>query len=347
MTKKIILFLFITISFYGYSQDGQNVKLHYWGNVDEFINEQTRQTFMLINQILDENPPEINETLIRKSALYSIDAILHDPRLNNNDLIYQFMDTRIKTVVKDMELPVKKGAKIYKLYNDGFVIKTASVTFAMDINRGVSKEQKPLFSDELLKQIVDKCDILFVSHSHSDHYDIKCIELFIEAQKPVIAPPDFLKDNESKYIKRYSSASFSEILELDYPISDKKTINIKILPGHQDNIINNMYVVKTPEDISFAHTGDQWNKEDTEWIPQIKNKVKTDILLVHCWSIPLENIVNGFSPRIVITGHENELMHSIDHREPYWLNYERMKNITIPKIFMTWGENYYYIDENF
>jgi hypothetical protein len=54
-------------------------------------------------------------------------------------------------------------------------------------------------------------------------------------------------------------------------------------------------------------------------------------------------MIRGMKPQLVITGHENELGHTIDHREPYWLTYERIKPADRPGILMTWGESYHYV----
>ena len=58
-------------------------------------------------------------------------------------------------------------------------------------------------------------------------------------------------------------------------------------------------------------------------------------------------------PELVITGHENEMGHAIDHREPYWLTYQRkvgsdrfggsrLIGYDVPLLVMTWGEAYHY-----
>ena len=40
--------------------------------------------------------------------------------------------------------------------------------------------------------------------------------------------------------------------------------------------------------------------------------------------------------------HENEMGHSIDHREPFWLTYQKMEKINKPSLIMGWGEWYLY-----
>ena len=45
------------------------------------------------------------------------------------------------------------------------------------------------------------------------------------------------------------------------------------------------------------------------------------------------------------TGHENELGHTVDHREPFWLTYDRIEGAEAPFLLMTWGESFYYRPE--
>ncbi len=78
----------------------------------------------------------------------------------------------------------------------------------------------------------------------------------------------------------------------------------------------------------------------------------------NCWTSDIVRVVKGFNPALVITGHENEMGHTIDHREPYWLTYQRREGsdrfggsselgYNTPLILMTWGESYHYKRENF
>ena len=56
--------------------------------------------------------------------------------------------------------------------------------------------------------------------------------------------------------------------------------------------------------------------------------------------MPMEKFVSGIQPALVITGHENEMGHTIDHREAYWLTFRRMNGIKVPYVVMAWGESY-------
>lgn len=331
--KIIILLLFLPVLTMAQQP------LHYWGKPDSFMVAQTQETFQLVNSMLEKDPPSTNLNLLRKSALLHIDWVMHDERLDYSEPVYQFIEQRIQKVAADLENPVNEGIKVYKLYNHGFVLKTKSVTIAFDLIAGGSNNHKPFIPMELMDKIVEKCDILFISHEHGDHADLNVANLFFNKQKTVVAPTG-LWEGQSKYLKNLRSEN---ILKQDLTVRDHEVIKVKIMPGLQDHVLNNVYLVTTPENITIAHTGDQWDKEKDAWIDTVKEHTEIDVLLLHSWAMPLERIANGFNPKLIITGHENELVHSVDHREPYWLNERRMKFVKQPRVYMTWGENYTYL----
>ena len=103
----------------------------------------------------------------------------------------------------------------------------------------------------------------------------------------------------------------------------------------------------------FAQFGDQSNSDDFAWIDEVKDHFEVDVLLPNCWTTDIVRAVNGFDPVLVITGHETEMGHTIDHREPYWLSYRRRSGSArfggdpdvgyeTPLLLMTWGESYHY-----
>jgi hypothetical protein len=101
----------------------------------------------------------------------------------------------------------------------------------------------------------------------------------------------------------------------------------------------NVYAVTTPDGMTVAHTGDQYNKEDFEWINTVKDqKPAIDALIINCWSMDIAEAIKGFNPRYVLTGHENEMGHTIDHREAFWLTFQKLQSVTHDYVVMAWGE---------
>ncbi len=307
----------------------------FWGNSEVYLNKQAFQMFNLVDQALTENPPVPGAPMVRKLALYNLDAMLHETKYDNSEPFNGFITSRINKVIADLSNPVKKGMKVYKIYNDGFIARTASVTIAFDVVRGACKGQK-LISDALIQRIVDQCDVLFLTHNHGDHVDPVVVDMFLKAGKKVVAPTNVLP-GKKEILHERSDKMIDKKLNLD----KNKSVRVKIFPGNQDDLMNNLYVVTTAEKKTVAHVGDQYNKEDMEWIVNIRQDIpRPDVLIVNCWTHRMSDLVNGFDPELVITGHENEMGHTIDHREAFWLTFGKMEQISKKYLVMGWGEWY-------
>ena len=75
------------------------------------------------------------------------------------------------------------------------------------------------------------------------------------------------------------------------------------------------------------------------WLVNIHQEIpRPDALLVNCWTHRMNDLVEGFAPKCVITGHENEMGHTIDHREAFWLTFQKMEEIKRDYVVMGWGE---------
>lgn len=313
------------------------------GNPDYYLEVQGAHIFRNADVALDENPPMVNATAARKAALYCLDALHHDVRYDNSEAMREFCNSRINKLVADLEKPVKKGLKIYKVYNEGMVARTKSVTVAFDLVRGTYLARRQhagtdyrIVTDEQMKAIVDKCDVMFLSHNHTDHIDRWVVEQFIAAGKPVIANPEILANVDGVDHWRDDEGIFSNELML----KNGEKLQVKIFPGHQKPIRNNVPVITTPEKYTICHTGDQHDsKSSSAWIETVKdNAPKIDALMINCWTNSILKALKGFNPRYVITAHENEMGHSIDHREAFWLTFDKLKTTEYPFVVMSWGE---------
>jgi L-ascorbate metabolism protein UlaG (beta-lactamase superfamily) len=305
----------------------------FWGNEDAYLQKQAIPMFELADEALTENPPEVGAPMTRRLALYLLDAMLHETRYDDSEPFLNFLRSRTHKVIRDLAEPMDEGLKIYKIYNDGFVVRTRSVTIAFDLVRGGSGG-KVLIPDSLVRQIVAHCDALFITHSHGDHADAVVAEMFTEAGKPVVAPTDLWPDNETIQHLRPE-----KVIEKQLKLGQGKQVEVMIFPGHQDNLPNNLYVITTPEGKTVAHVGDQYNREDMAWIVNLKDHApQPDALIVNCWTHRMNDLVEGFAPKLVVTGHENEMAHTIDHREAFWLTFQKMQSISRDYLVMGWGE---------
>lgn len=312
----------------------------YWGYLSDYKTGQATEAFTAIDTMLQTYRPERNEPqLPRELALVSLDELLHDTSNDGSNPFYTFINTRMLRVLKDLDRPVTQGLRIYKLYNDGFIIKSHKATVAIDLIPGGSDAQ-PFIRDSIIYGIVGKCDALFISHWHPDHANLNVAKAFAANGKSVIAPKDLWVGVDSLI------RPLSEHVETDIEFEDLD-LTLHVLPGHQDNVYNNINVVEFHGIGTVAQTGDQWYCCDMDWLDRVHERYDIDVLMPNCWIHDYERHIRGFNPKLIITGHENELgEHSIDHREAYWVTIKKMElmaNLNIPYVLMTWGEWYEYL----
>lgn len=320
-----------------------------------FMNMQAEALLSQANEVFANHPPNWPEPPSRKSALLLLDGVLHDVYAPQRPPVQHFFKKRIRNALDEIEQSkITDGARIWKLYNHGFLVRTQSVTIGFDLVRGesVGVEDFAIGNDDM-KRLIDLCDVLFISHYHADHAELKVAQSFIDQGKPVIAPPDVWKEEpiypHLTHLERL--AHTEQIL----PVRDGKLeLRVVVYPGHQStDIINNVSLVITPEGLSVCQMGDQSNDDDFQWIDEVGKHHEVDVLLPNCWTTDIVRVAKGFNPAVIITGHENEMGHTIDHREPYWLTYQRREGsdrfggsrdvaYTYPLVLMTWGESYHY-----
>lgn len=327
---------------------------------NQFLNNQAEALLSQANEVFSNYPPNWPEPPARRSALLLLDGVLHDVYAPQRPPVQLFFKTRMMKAIEEIEqTEITNGARIWKLYDHGFVIRTKSVTLGFDLIRGKSARAEgfPIGKD-YMDRLIKQCDVLFISHRHGDHAEEWVAQSFIDKGKPVVAPPEVWKD---KPINK----SVTHLERVPHTIQTftvqggKQILKVVVYPGHQgENIENNVSLVVTPEGLSFSHMGDQSNSDDFEWIDEVGNNHVVDVLMPNCWTTDIVRVAKGFNPALIITGHENEMGHTIDHREPYWLTYQRREGsdrfggssevgYDTPLVLMTWGESYHYKRGNF
>ncbi len=349
MNKGVALVLsFLTVCSVAESQEQQQTArqikypVQYWGDTELYLDKQHEEMLAHVENILAVNPPQIPEPLVRKSALYLVDAVLHDVKAPERPSVQAFHHRRMEAVLKELETTkVTDGAVIWKLYDLGFIVRTKSVTLAFDFIRGhSSKVEEFAIADDLAQKIADQCDILFISHLHGDHADEVIAGMFLDAGKKVIAPENLWEDQPIHERLTFLERAADTVHDVE--LTDGKKLDVVVFPGHQGDLLNNVSLVTTPEGMGFCQTGDQANDGDFAWIDEAGKNYRVDVLMPNCWTTDMPRLAEGLDPVLVIPGHENELGHTIDHREPYWLTYYRFPSDKYPLLLMTWGESYRY-----
>ena len=321
---------------------------------DDVRNEQAETGLRNVEAALTQFPP--GEVLAegRRVALTALDAILREGDSAQLSAVQRFFHRRIDAAADEMQhAQVRSGATVWQIYNHGFVVRTRSATLCFDLVRARYLRGFAL-SEQTMRRIVQGCDVLFVSHVHADHAESFVAQAFIDQGKPVVAPEQIGYD-EPLYTKiTQFEPSITKVREL-LVRQGLVSLRVVVFPGHQgEEIDNNVVLVTTPEGISVAHTGDQWDRySDFEWMDRVAQGFRVDILLPNDWAYDIARMVRGFNPSLVIPGHANELGHPVEKRQPYWFSYQRKTGsdrlggsarvgYPAPMLVMTWGESYHY-----
>ena len=307
-----------------------------------------------VARILFEYRPTPTPSQQRLSALAVLDSILHIDNAPELLPVQRFFHRQIEQAVQQIKhTDVSSGASVWLVYNHGFIVRTAAATLCFDLVRA---KYLPGFalSQDLMTELVEQCDVLFVSHAHADHAETFVAQTMIDLGKPVVAPSQVAYREPLNASITHLEPRAHAVQTL--PIKGKPvSLRIVIYPGHQgDDIDNNVVLVIMPDGITVSHTGDQWDKgADFEWIDDVSKHFKVDILLPNDWTYDIARMVRGFNPALVIPGHANELGHSLDKRQSYAFSFERKLGSSrfggnedvgyaAPLVVMTWGESFHY-----
>jgi len=275
------------------------------------------------------NPPGEGDAALRREAIEALDAILIGPCYQAHG-VEEYFTTTMETVAEELVDPVTSGAKIWMMYNHGFIVKTPEVVFGFDVV-GFRNWRWPV--NELAEQL----DVLFITHRHGDHYDWWMVDRVLAGGGHVAVPAE---DNLHGDLKMRPSDSLS--------VAGLSVVAHDALHGDTPT---RMYEVTTPAGLRFLHTGDN---QTSETLPRLDD---IDVLLLNAWvnESGSTSAVEGMSlsivklqPRLTFPGHAQELGHDYvpgypASRVPYAWPLEVMDDalhLAGDVHVLAWGERY-------
>ena len=320
-----------------HSVPGQRYLKEYWDQSELYLQHQAYYMLDLADKALTANPPALTINREREMALLMVDAVTHEPAPIDNPAVLDFLAKRMNRALDDLDKPLKgrKSLRIYRLYNCGTLYRTKDLTVAVDLN---GREGK-LIPDKIMEKIVSHIDILFYTHNHGDHFDPHVRDFCHKKGIPVYGTDEIFKNDIQVHHVRFDEP---KAFNVDLP---KGSITVNVLPGHQDDVQNNIWVVTLPNGKVICATGDQWKSDgsDLAWLKDIHKRLpRIDVLSMDCWIHDFDEHVAAFNPRLIVSQHENEIgAHGIDHRESYWMTIFKNNTVhqsQVPRVLMAWGE---------
>ncbi len=294
-----------------------------------------------IDSVLVANPPDGGERRMRRTAHQMLDEPLHLVSAPLLESVRRFHHERTDRAIEQMRTErVTEGVTIWKLYNHGWVVRTANHTWAHDFYAGPESME---LTDEQVDAVLGQVDALFCSHWHGDHSSNRTIRRALAMDVPVFVSP---------LPEATWALSITQGIGYADPATPPPGLTVVELggrgevggliyhayPGHQGDFANDVFVV-TGDGITTMQTGDQSNDDDFEaWIDSVDVEYDVDVLLPNVWTTDMNRMLRGVNPRVVIPGHENELGHNFEHREPYAQAYEKLERLERAWQIMAWGE---------
>jgi ketosteroid isomerase-like protein/glyoxylase-like metal-dependent hydrolase (beta-lactamase superfamily II) len=295
-----------------------------------------------IDSVLVANPPNDGDRGMRRTAHLMLDEPLHLVSAPLLESVQRFHRERIDRAIDQMRNErVTEGVTIWKLYNHGFVVRTPNQTWAHDFYGG---PEPMALTDEQIDAVLGQVDALFCSHWHGDHSSPRTIKRALAMEIPVLVSPlpdyDYIAHmkREIGYIDSVTPPPGLTVAELGSR-GEVGGLVYHAYPGHQGDLPNDVFVVRA-DSITTMQTGDQSNDDDfAAWIDSVDVEYDVDVLLPNVWTTDIHRMLRGVKPRVVIPGHENELGHNFEHREPYAQAYEKLDRLeTGTWQIMAWGE---------
>lgn len=206
-------------------------------------------------------------------------------------MLYFYRESFEKILYEVKNTKVEHGSTlVWLVYNMGFVVKTPSGCFGVDIEHRLAEQLEPYL------------DFLCITHNHRDHAGTKLMEAMRKNGKPVLS--NFYKESEE----------YLSITATSYKIGNftiRTDISDHLLSPQLPNFVT-LFRIEGAEDsgnFSMLHCGD--SGFDPERFKNVQGPVN---LLVLRWGAPRENNILGtgegqVQPDYAVLSHLIELRH--------------------------------------
>jgi len=262
------------------------------------------------------NPPHLGEDPIREKYYGALDAWAlapdtiywdRDPKTSNPHFLAYYLRSMERALSAAAKTRVSSGAAIWKLYSSGFLIKTPSTTFAIDVVEGPYKNinkspaADPAFlfkwTDAMRARFAAITDLLFITHWHYDHASFALAQAMIlePGRDHTLGPLTVRTFDGVQYMRQDEAGDWISVPKYDAQ--------------------NNVYLIRTKGGTTFLHHGDNRGKDFAGWL----KKAVEDGWTVDIWFIPIywpktmiPDVEKLIQP-VMVPCHEHELGHKPTH----------------------------------
>ena len=342
---RYILCCLLAVGIMGCSDDDNNsIVTGYEGILDNLaasVNATSQELWSTSPLVLDAKRTEAMEKLQDyadkcKADYFSVFLSGYDQTSLNmakSDSILYFYRTAFERVLDGVKSStVENGtAQIWLLYNMGYIIKTPSGCFGIDISHRWAEEFAPYL------------DFLCVTHKHSDHYSNNLIQAMYDLDKPVL----------SNYLQPVASYPFYSKKSEEYTIGNFKIRTC--ITNHNEASLKNfvtVFYIDCGDDaggLTLIHTGDSNFKPvqyaDITDANDVNHHVNV-LIPRYAPNALTENDIIGtgtgqVTPDYVLLSHVLELSHA-DEEDSRWTvqsAWERASKINCQQTYVPmWGE---------
>ena len=246
------------------------------------------------------------------------------------------------------ELIAKPYSELLKDFNSA--IKSGKGPKTLDFHAGAPQ----VWSETDWQAFADVVDIAFVTHPHGDHTSEPFLREMMHLKKPLVLPGDILCRAQVGGKPQVNWVPFTtretcHKLTLDHsePI-DIGGISIRNFLGNQGKGVPcNVYLLEI-DGVRIVDNGDNYARDKEK---MLENAPPADVIIASTWNqvnhiLGCVQKAEGFNPQTAafLPAHENELGHSVNHRESYHEMYtdpNRLGNSVFPleRTFpLGWGE---------
>lgn len=253
---------------------------------------------------------------------YKLTSSSEMTKVENSTPILSYYHKALNRVVSEVKSTTVPQGHVYlwHLYNMGYVVKTPSHCFGIDIKHRDAIDLVPYM------------EFLLITHEHSDHYT----------------------QGLNDAMKVAGKAVYSNFVDNDYKITGKKTIKpvdgIEIVCALADHSAELKNFCVTYQIDCGADAGNQviYHIGDTYNAAQLAKTKDIDIFIPHGGiNMNFTAAFNKIDPKYTLVSHMNELSHAIDnYRWAYSKAFERVEQWAPHASYVpVWGEKIDFVKE--